>query len=190
MPAFDQLNLQTERLLLRPLGPQDAADLFAIFSDPRVMRYWSTPPWQSLDAAQAMIERDAQAMPEGEQLRLALQRRDDGQVIGTCTLFNLQPQCRRAELGYALGWDSQGRGLMHEALHALLGYGFSELALNRVEADIDPRNLASARALERLGFVREGCLRERWIVDGEVSDSALYGLLLRDWYPRMCQRSA
>ncbi len=70
---------------------------------------------------------------------------------------------------------------MDEALRGLLAYGFTELNLNRVEADIDPRNHASARSLERLGFTREGLLRERWIVDGEVSDTALYGLLRREW---------
>ena len=73
---------------------------------------------------------------------------------------------------------------MHEALGALLDYGFGELALNRVEADIDPRNAASAKTLERLGFRQEGYLRERWIVADEVSDSSLYGLLRRDWMAR------
>jgi RimJ/RimL family protein N-acetyltransferase len=73
---------------------------------------------------------------------------------------------------------------MDEALRALLNYGFSQLKLNRVEADIDPRNEASARSLERLGFSKEGYLRERWIVGEEISDSALYGLLHRDWHWR------
>ena len=73
---------------------------------------------------------------------------------------------------------------MHEALVALLAFGFGELGLNRVEADIDPRNRASARSLERLGFRQEGHLRERWIVGSEVSDSALYGLLASDWRER------
>ena len=77
-----------------------------------------------------------------------------------------------------------GQGLMHEALTALLDHGFGTWNLNRVEADIDPRNRASARTLERLGFCREGLLRERWIVGGEVCDSALYGLLQRDWLAR------
>ena len=58
------------------------------------------------------------------------------------------------------------------------------LALNRVEADIDPRNAASANTLERLGFQNEGLLRERWVVDGEVSDSGIYGLLRLDWLAR------
>jgi RimJ/RimL family protein N-acetyltransferase len=78
---------------------------------------------------------------------------------------------------------------MNEALRAVIdlafdhrpGAPFDDLQLNRIEADVDPRNAASCRALERLGFLREGLLRERWIVGGEVSDSAMYGLLRADW---------
>lgn len=184
MPAFDQRMLRTGRLLLRPLGAADAPQLLAIFSDARVMRYWSTPPWQSVTVAQDLIARDQLAMACGEYLRLGIERFDDGRLLGCCSLFNLLPQCRRAELGYGLAHDCWGQGYMHEALCALLDFGFSELELNRVEADIDPRNTASARSLERLGFKPEGYLRERWIVDAEVSDSALHGLLLRDWKAR------
>ena len=70
---------------------------------------------------------------------------------------------------------------MREALSALLAYGFVELDLHRIEAELDPRNVASARSLERQGFQREGVLRERWIVNGEIQDSYLYGLLRHEW---------
>ena len=70
---------------------------------------------------------------------------------------------------------------MHEALQALLAYAFHALDLNRLEADIDPRNLASAKVLKQLGFLKEGHLRDRWIVNNEVSDTALYGLLRKEW---------
>jgi RimJ/RimL family protein N-acetyltransferase len=73
---------------------------------------------------------------------------------------------------------------MHEALQALLRFAFQTLELNRLEADIDPRNIASAKTLERLGFQKEGHLRERWIVNAEISDTDLYGLLQRDWQAR------
>jgi len=184
MPAFDQLTLTTPRLLLRPLRDVDAPALFAIFSDPQVMRYWSAPPWQHIDAAHTMIALDRQAMASGEHLRLGLERTQDHDLVGVCTLFALSRQCRRAEVGYCLASRAWGRAYMDEALRALLQHGFTELALNRVEADIDPRNEASARSLERLGFKKEGHLRERWIVGDEVSDTALYGLLQRDWHWR------
>ena len=77
---------------------------------------------------------------------------------------------------------------MREALTALIGYAFRTLDLHRIEADADPRNAASVRVLEHLGFVREGLLRERWHVGGEVSDSLLLGLLRGDWERRADER--
>ena len=70
---------------------------------------------------------------------------------------------------------------MQEALEALIQYGFTTLNLNRIEADIDPLNTASAKALLRQGFQKEGFLRERWIVNGVKADTEIYGLLLDDW---------
>ena len=171
-------------MLLRPLDPSDAEALFAIFSDPRVMRYWSSAPWISLDQAHEMIAKDIEAHRTGSYLRLGIRLQESGDLIGMGTLYQFMPQCRRAELGYALAGGHWGRGYMREALTAILDYAFDVLDLNRVEADIDPRNSASARALERLGFVKEGHLRERWIVEGEVSDTGFYGLLRSDWRKR------
>lgn len=181
MPAFDDLELLTERLRLRPLREADAPALLALFSDPEVMRYWGTPAWTSIEQAHELIAEDEVAMREGAHVRLGIERRSDAVFLGTCSLFHLMPACRRAELGYALSSTAWGHGYMHEALVALVDYAFSELGLNRLEADIDPRNDASARSLERLGFQKEGYLPERWIVDGVVSDTAFYGLLAREW---------
>lgn len=181
VPAFHELLLTTPRLHLRPLTPADAPALYATFADPETTRYWSTSPWTSIEEAQKLIAKDMNALPACEYLRLGLERRDNGKLIGMCSLFQWVRQCRRVELGYGMHRAHWGRGLMHEALSELLRFGFDALDLNRVEADVDPRNGASVRSLERLGFVKEGHLRERWIVDGEVSDTSLYGLLRRDW---------
>ena len=181
MPSFEHTVLLTDRLRLRPSTEADAEALFAIYSDTRVSRFLSRPAWTDMEVAHARIARDREALPSGKYLGLVMERKADGQVVGECSLFNLVVQCRRAEIGYSLGSSAQGQGLMHEALTALLTYGFADMHLNRVEADIDPRNTASAKSLERLGFQNEGHLRERWIVDGEVSDTGLYGLLARDW---------
>jgi RimJ/RimL family protein N-acetyltransferase len=181
MPSFDQTELRTPRLRLRPLRDADAPGLFAMFSDPRVTRYLSRPAWSDIASAHERIALDRQALLDGKYLRLGIERTDDNHLIGECSLFNHVEQCRRAELGYGMSFGAWGRGYMHEALVALLAFAFEQLALNRMEADIDPRNTASAKSLERLGFRKEGHLRERWIVAGEVSDTALYGLLASDW---------
>ncbi|WOD39942.1 GNAT family N-acetyltransferase [Nodosilinea sp. E11] len=180
------VTLNTERLLLRPLVETDAEMLYTIFSDTAVMRYWNTAPWEHVGEARDAIANDFEARRIGSYLQLGIEKNADAQLIGTCTLFNFNHQCRRAELGYALGRSAWGRGFMHEALSVLIDYAFGELNLHRIEAEIDPRNQASAKTLERLGFLKEGHLRDRWIVSGEVSDSDLYGLLVSNRLGSVC----
>ncbi len=120
----------------------------------------------------------------GGVLQFGIERSNDCTLIGTCTLHNFHLASRRAEVGYALGRPYWGQGYMQEALHVLINYAFDTLSLNRLEADIDPRNTASQNTLESLGFLKEGLLRERWIVNGETSDSGFYGLLRSDWFTR------
>jgi [ribosomal protein S5]-alanine N-acetyltransferase len=195
MAAFDALNLHTARLLLRPLEPADAADLLAVHADAAVMRYSNQPPWTSIDQATALVGQSEAGRTAGRHLCLGLVLREEpgpgdetparaGTVIGTCTLYGLVRSSRRAEIGFVLGAAWWSRGYMGEALRAVLAQAFEAMDLNRVEADTDPRNAASVRLLERLGFQREGLLRERWLVDGAPSDSAIYGLLQREWRGR------
>jgi RimJ/RimL family protein N-acetyltransferase len=134
-----------------------------------------------LAQARALLRHIREGYRSGETVQLGIERQDDGVLIGTCTLFHIFPQNRRAELGYALGHPFWGQGYMHEALQRLLRYAFEELDLIRLEADIDPRNQGSERTLLRLGFLKEGYMRERWIVADVVSDSAVFGLLRREW---------
>ena len=173
--------LQTARLLLRPLTHADVPALFGIFSDPAVVRYWSRPAMNDRMQARRLVSDIRKGYRTGSVLQLGVALRDAGTLLGTCTLFAFHPTSRRAELGYALGHAHWGQGYMNEALERLLAYAFDDLGLHRLEADIDPANEASARSLLRLGFVREGLLRERWIVGDTISDSEIYGLLRSEW---------
>jgi len=173
--------LETARLTLRPARLGDADGLFALYSDPRVVRYWAWPAWTSIEQAHDYITRMA---PKPDSLPLVAARRVEGDVVGTVSLYQINAQNRRAELGYALRQALWGQGYASEMVGAVLAHAFDALGLHRIEADIDPRNDASARLLERMGFLREGYLRERWIVNGEVQDTALYGLLVQDWRAR------
>lgn len=181
MPAFEPFTLKTPRLALCFMEEAHLDGLYRIFSHPEVMRYWAWPAWERPEQAIEMLAGVQEGYRSGEALRLAVELRAERTLIGTVSLFHFHTPSRRAELGYALGRPYWGAGYMHEALQALLQYAFESLELNRLEADIDPLNLASARVLERLGFQLEGRLRERWIVNGETSDTWLYGLLRREW---------
>lgn len=175
---FDStLQLCSTRLILTPIDADDADALFAIQSDPDVMRYWNHPAWTDLAQAQQQIRDDLAAMAAGTQLKLAIRESTAGALLGICVVFAIDEASGRAEIGYNLAPRAQGKGYMREALARLVTYLFDECGLRRLEAEIDPRNQPSATVLERIGFRREGLLQERWCVAGELSDSALYGLL-------------
>ncbi|CAM5638496.1 GNAT family N-acetyltransferase [Streptomyces pilosus] len=176
-------SLRTARLRLRAFDDADADDLFALHSSARILRYWDSPPWTERSRAERFIAICRRMEQEGTGARWAVDRVSDGAFIGWCTLNSWNPDFRSASLGYCYDDATWGRGYATEAARALLGWAFDTLDLNRVQAEADTRNAASARVLEKLGFVREGTLREDCVVDGEVSDSWVYGLLRREWQP-------
>lgn len=182
MPSFTPLTLQCERLHLRLLDASDAPALFPIFSDVEAMRYWSSPAWTDPARADALLDRCLAGYADGSVLTLGLEV--GGDLAGTITLRKFDHDNRRCEIGYMLARPHWGKGLMQEAMPAVLEHAFGVLDMHRIEADVDPRNTASGRLLTRLGFRHEGRLRERWFVNGEVCDSDYYGLLRRDWQAR------
>jgi [ribosomal protein S5]-alanine N-acetyltransferase len=184
MPLFAPVTLTTSRLVLRPLRHEDVQAFFAIWSDAEAMRYFSFSAMTHLDQATDRVARLLKTSDEGKDLGCVVTLKTTGEAIGKCDLFHVDEQCRRAEIGFSLQRRHWGRGYMAEAASAVIEHAFGTLDLRRIEADIDPRNAASARLLERLGFLHEGLLRERWLVGDEVSDSALYGLLARDYQSR------
>lgn len=175
--------LHTARLRLRPFDDADADDLFALHSNAQVLRYWDSPPWTEYARAKRFLAVCRQLAEEGTGTRLAVERGSDGAFLGWCTLHRWNPDYRSASLGYCFGEAAWGHGYATEAARALLGWAYDTLDLNRVQAEADTRNAASARVLEKLGFVREGTLREDCVVNGDVSDSWVYGLLRREWQP-------
>jgi RimJ/RimL family protein N-acetyltransferase len=172
-----QPELRTPRLRLREFRTDDADALFAVHSDPRVMRYWSFPAWTHPTQAQARVRHVLEQRARGEVYAWAVADAASDRLIGSVAAFAIDRAQARCEVGYSLNADWHGRGLAQEALRAVLAWLIDGPGLLRIEADIDPRNTASCRLAERLGFVREGVLRQRWRVAGEACDSALYGLL-------------
>ena len=173
--------ITADRIALRPLDEGDVRALFAIFSEPDVMRYWSSPPLEDISEASTLLAHIQDGFRRRALFQWGVARRAGARVLGTWTRFHPDLDNRRAELGYALGREHWGKGYMGEALTVLLNYSFGELNLHRLEADVDPRNASSIRTLERLGFRQEGYLRERWLVGGGIQDSLFYGLLGSEW---------
>lgn len=182
--ALPTPTLVTERLRLRPFADTDAGAMYALHTNPRVLRYWDAPAWKEPARAQRFFALCRQLESDGLGARVAIDRLDDGRFIGWCSVSGWNPDFRSAIHGFCLDDAAWGRGYATEAAGALLAWAFGSLDLHRVQSEVDTRNPASARVLEKLGFVREGTLRENCIVDGDISDSWVYGLLRRDWDAR------
>ena len=182
LPAFPRL--RGTRLCLRGPRADDADAVFALFSDPAVMRYWSRPPMAARAEAEGRIAEYAEDFRARKALQWVIATRANDEVIGTCALFRFESRQRRAETGYALRSDHWGRGLAGEAVALALDWGFRTLGLDCIEADIDRRNTGSRKLLGRLGFTSEGLLRDRHFVAGETRDTESFGLLAADWARR------
>jgi RimJ/RimL family protein N-acetyltransferase len=176
----DNLILSTPRLLLRRLRPHDAAALFAVFSDAQTMRYWSSPPHATPVTTAEVIDRAHGNFVAGDGIEWAITRHGDDAAIGKIGHWRWQRAHSRSEVGFILRRDLWRQGLATEALAAVVDWGFQRLELHSIEAQLDVDNLGSQRTLERVGFVREGCLRQSYFDGREYRDTLVYGLLRRD----------
>jgi [ribosomal protein S5]-alanine N-acetyltransferase len=181
MSPTRQPELTTERLHLRPLGPDDA---------PEVQRYGGA--WEIADVtlavphpyedgvAEEWIAGHAAAFGRGELAVFGIARISERRILGVIDL-RIDREQRRAEMGYWIGLPFWGKGYCTEAARALLDYGFRELDLNRIAADHLARNPASGRVMRKIGMTREGRLREHARKWDRFEDVVVYGILRKEW---------
>jgi hypothetical protein len=181
MPLVIPPPLETPRFVVRPLAEADLPGLMAINGDDEVTRYLPYATWRTPDDGKAWYERMRGLESTGTAVQFVVVEKTAGNPVGTCLIFRHDKGSARAELGYVLGRSHWGTGAMHEALSALLGAAFRQMGIRRLEAEVDPRNAASCRVLARLGFMKEGLLRRRWVTDGIAHDVEAWGLLADEW---------
>jgi RimJ/RimL family protein N-acetyltransferase len=169
---------------LRPLVSTDRVALFEIFSHPELCRYLEHPPYQHLSQADDRLARTEAHFAGRTGIQWGMVENGMDRVIGTFSLHRIEIEHQRAEVGYTLHPSCWGRGYAKAAVEAGVRFAFEVLELHRLEADTDPRNRRSIRVLLGLGFVQDGMLKERYLVNGERQDAALFGLLRPDWARR------
>jgi [ribosomal protein S5]-alanine N-acetyltransferase len=174
--------IRTERLLLREIVAADAPALLAIHGDAVAMRWFGTDPLLDLQEAEQLVKTFAswRSLPHPG-IRWGIERQADGAFIGTCGLFKWNRGWKSCTMGYELAQSAWGQGYMHEALTASLALGFSRMALNRVEVQIHPDNMASLVLARKLGFVDEGLLRQAGYWLGQHQDLLQMALLRQDY---------
>lgn len=181
---MEQPHLQTVRLVLRPFALSDAADVQRLAGAPEVADMTLNVPHPYEDGlAEQWIGGHSERFASGSFVMYAITLQKNEALIGAVGL-TVTPMPRRAELGYWLGVPYWNRGYMTEATQALVGYGFTELGLNRITASHFARNPASGRVMQKLGMTQEGLLRQDVRKNDAFEDLVLYGLLADDWRKR------
>ncbi len=170
--------LKTERLWLRKMSLFDAPYVQQLRSNEEVMRYINRPLTKTLEEAENWIRIILEALEMNNGITWCICLKDAPmEHVGSIGLWRIEKENHRAEIGYMLEPVIQGKGIMHEAISAVLEYAFNVLKLHSVEAQIDPANLASASLLKKVGFIREGYFRENCYYKGVFTDTAVYSLL-------------
>ena len=167
----------TERLLLREVTNKDANEIFFLRSDKEVLKYLDKAPEKSVDETIDFIARIKKDMDNKDGISWGIVLKGSDIVIGTICFWQMQKEHYRAEIGYVLHPAQQGKGIMDEAINAVLKYGFETMKLHSVEANVNPANTNSMKLLEKNGFVKEAYFKENYYYNGKFIDSVIYSLI-------------
>jgi ribosomal-protein-alanine N-acetyltransferase len=170
--------LITQRLLLRRIVKEDAAEIYFLRSDEEVLRYIGKEPAQTIEEAENFIQQINHGIDANEHIMWAITLLDEPrQLIGTIGIWQIRKEHFRAEIGYVLHPLFWRRGIMKEAILKVLEYGFETMHLHSIQAQVAAENIASAAVLEAAGFVREAYFREDFFFRGKFFDTIVFSKL-------------
>ncbi|MBE5801023.1 MAG: GNAT family N-acetyltransferase [Clostridiales bacterium] len=178
---LDKPTLETERLILRPLVPEDASDLKEWLGLDEIYTYWGRKASKN-EKEPELLFFDARPWVKrkpSQDFKWGVVWKETGKAIGMLEIFDVQNQ-RMAYVGYRLHPAFWKRGIATEALRQAVDFVFGKTELQRLQATADVRNTGSLRVLEKCGFVKEGIVRQGKMVS-VYCDYAIYGLLREDW---------
>ena len=174
--------LETDRLILREMTLDDVEFYFRHFNNDRVVEGSCFSGPKSLEAAKEELELYCiKPFKENRGIRWGIVRKEDNELIGTCGYYDWIKTAHRAEIGYDLNPAYWGQGIMTEALRAVLKHGFEKMGLNRIQVIIDSKNTRSLKLVHRLGFKKEGVLRQSSYFNGQFLDDVCFSLLKKEW---------
>ena len=156
----------------------DAQVLFEMRSNPTLMKYIDRPIPRSINDIHDLIEKMLQMKRNGDGISWGIYKKENPELnIGNIGFFRIIAEHYRAEIGYMLQEEEQQKGIMFEAIQALIKFGFEKMNLHSIEANINPANTASRMLLQKAGFVKEAYFRENYFFNGQFIDSEIYSLI-------------
>jgi ribosomal-protein-alanine N-acetyltransferase len=172
--------LETKRLILRQMRPEDGRAIFRIYGDEEVMRYRDVLAFTRLEEAQQFLEGVRARYQQGEEMHWGITLKGEDSLIGSCG-YSWHLGRHFGAIGYDLAGLYWKQGIMTEAIGALLRFGFEVRDLHRIEARVRQGNEASMRLLRRLGFQEEGLLRECLFLNNSFYDVKVFSLLKSEY---------
>ncbi|MGN7940280.1 GNAT family N-acetyltransferase [Virgibacillus sp. 6R] len=169
--------LETDRLILREMTKEDAEGIFACFSNEDVTRYYGQETLEKIEQAEKIVDFFSKSYSEKRGIRWGMERKGTKGIIGTIGFNAWLPKHKRAEIGYELHPDYWRNGYTLEAVLKVISYGFEKLDLTRIGAVVFIENKASNNLLEKVGFQKEGVLRDYMYQNGKAYDTYVYSLL-------------
>lgn len=174
-------NLETERLLLRRIDENDVEEVFALRSNPEIMKYIPRPLAKTKEEALEHIAMIEEKIISNVGINWGITIKGNNKIIGIIGHYRIQPENHRAEIGYMSLPEYNGKGYITEAIKAVVAYGFEQMNLHSIEAVIDPENIASENVLLKNGFVKEAHILENELWEGKFLDTVIYSLLKRNF---------
>ena len=176
--------IYTERLKLRKLKSDDAVEIFRIRSNIEAMRYMDRDKHESIKDSEALLEIDRAAYTSQTGINWGITEKNSDSLLGYVGFWRIFAEHFRAEVGYALNVEHWNKGIMSEALNAIIKFGFEKMNLHSIEANLNPDNTQSIKLLKRLGFKQEAYFRENYHFNGKFIDSVIFSLLESDYTNR------
>jgi len=173
--------LETDSLLLRQIQYSDVDAFHKMRTDPSLMKYMDMEKPKSIGDTQTKIEQEIASFSKGDSVYWAIAQKGSKQMIGGAGYWRLMKEHYRAEIGYQLAPDFWRMGYSCEALKAIIDFGFKKMGLHSIEGNVNPKNIASIKLLNKLGFVQEAYFKENFYFNGKFLDSAIFSLVVSDW---------
>ncbi len=169
--------LTSERLFLRKINENDKEVVFALRSNPKTMKYIPRPIMKNVEDALGHIKMIQDKIESSEGINWAITLKEDFKMIGIIGHYKVKWENFRSEIGYIILPEHEGKGIITEAIGLIIDYGFNVIKMHSLEAIIDPQNHASARVLEKNGFIKEAHIKENTFFEGKFYDSVIYSLI-------------
>jgi [ribosomal protein S5]-alanine N-acetyltransferase len=169
--------LESSRLILREINNNDVVEIFALRSNPLTMKYIPRPLIKDYEGALEHIKNINETIKNNQGINWAITLKGNSKMIGIIGHYRIKWEHFRTEIGYMILPEFEGKGFTSEAIPLMIDYGFNEMNMHSIEARVDPSNHASARVLEKNGFVKEAHLKENEFFEGKFLDTVIYSLI-------------